>query len=137
MNIRFKKRQISFFVKLAVLTILLFGTHSYLLHYFFSGNLFFPLWHIYTFLFVVTYLIYTVINYRHSSGKVEIFNAFMLATFLKMLLAIFFLLPLILSDFENKKPDILNFFALYFIFLAFGVYNTSKLLQNNTEEKQQ
>lgn len=137
MNTIFKKRQISFLIRLSVLTLILFAVHSYVLHYFFSETLFFPIWHIYVFLFIVTFLVYTLINYRFSIKKTEVFNPFMMATLLKMMLAIIFLLPLILSDFENKKPDVLNFFILYFIYLGFEVFSISNFLQNNTSENQQ
>lgn len=36
---------------------------------------------------------------------------------LKMVFSIFFLFPLIQSNFENKIPDVLTFFLCYFIFL--------------------
>jgi len=131
MNEAFKKRQIPFLVQVLIVSSLLFLIHSYLLHYFAKDTiLFFPLWQVYTFHIIVTSTLYSVINYRYSSGKTDVFNVFMVVTFLKMVLAIVFLLPLLLSDFENKQPDVFNFFIPYFIYLFIEVYSLTKFLQN-------
>ncbi len=128
----FKKRQLHFILQLIAVTALCFGIHSYLVSYFASDTLFFfPMWHIYTFHFVITLFFYSIINYRFSLGKTNVFNLFMVLTFLKMILAIVFLLPLLLSDFENKQPDVFNFFIPYFLFLFFEVYSITKFLQKS------
>ncbi|MDP5081471.1 MAG: hypothetical protein NWP87_02360 [Winogradskyella sp.] len=128
----FKKRQISFLLQLVGISVLLFAIHSYLMFYFVKGiAFFFPLWHIYTFHLIVTLILYTIINYRFSSGKTDIFNLFMLMTFFKMALAILFLLPLILSELENKQPDVFNFFIPYFLYLFFEVFALTKFLQKS------
>ncbi len=101
MNTIFKKRQSSFLLKLLIFALALFAIHSYLVHYFFSEAIFFPLWQIYTFHCLITFAIYTIINYKHAEGKTQVFNVFMISTLLKMIIAILFLLPLLLSDFEN------------------------------------
>lgn len=131
MNSIFKKRQASFLLKLTLFAILIFAIHTYLASYFIMETLFFPLWQIYAFHFVITYALYTAINYQFSKGKKEIFNTFMLSTLLKMVISILFLLPLILSDFEHKKPDVFNFFGPYFLFLAFEVYSISAFLKDS------
>ncbi len=126
----FKKRQTVFLVQLIGLSAILFGLHAYLLHHFAGDiNFFFPVWQIYVFHCIVTLIIYSSINYRFSNGKKDIFNLFMLLTFLKMVLAIVFLLPLLLSDFQNKQPDVFNFFIPYFLYLFFEVYALTKFLQ--------
>ncbi|RXJ52470.1 hypothetical protein [Gelidibacter gilvus] len=130
MNPTFIKRQVNFLLLITVLSLVLYGMHSYLLTYFGTElKLFFPVWHIYVFHFVVTTLLYTAVNYKFSTGKTDIFMLFMICTFIKMFLAILFLLPIILSDFEKKQPDIFNFFIPYFIFLGFEVYSITKFLQ--------
>lgn len=129
MNTIFKKRQSSFSITLLVFALMLFAVHSYLVHYFVDAVYFFPLWQVYAFHCFVTMIVYTIINYKESVGKTEIFNIFMVSTLLKMFLAILFLLPLILSDVENKKPDVFNFFIPYFCFLAFEVYFIIHLLK--------
>jgi hypothetical protein len=131
MNSIFKKRQVSFLIQLILFTIIIFAIHSYLASYFIKDTLFFPLWQIYVFHFLITYSIYTAINYKYSKGKKEIFNTFMLSTLLKMVISILFLLPLLLSDFDHKKPDVFNFFGPYFLFLAFEVYSISAFLKES------
>ncbi|WP_299524271.1 hypothetical protein [Winogradskyella sp.] len=126
----FKKRQTSFILQLLGISGILFAIHSYLLHHFASEmDFFFPVWQIYGFHFIITLILYTVINYRYSSGKTDIFNVFMIMTFSKMVLAVLFLLPLILSDVENKQPDVFNFFIPYFLYLFFEVFALTKFLQ--------
>lgn len=130
MNEQFKSRELSFLLQNLVFSIVLFGIHSYLVSYLASDLvLFFPLWQIYLFHFVITAILYTVINYKYSNGKTDIFNIFMVITFLKMTMAIVFLLPLLLSDFENKQPDVFNFFIPYFLYLFFEVYSVTQFLQ--------
>lgn len=128
----FKKRQIAFVFQLVGLSVLLFGIHAYLLFHFAKDTtFFFPVWHIYIFHVIVTLIVYTVINYKFSSGMKDVFILFMGMTLFKMLLAILFLLPLILSDFENKVPDVFNFFIPYFLYLFFEVLGLVKFLQKS------
>ncbi|WP_339894620.1 hypothetical protein [uncultured Algibacter sp.] len=130
MNNIFKKRESNFLIQLIALSVLLFSIHSYLsFHFAKEVILFFPLWHIYGFHVITVILIYTLINYRESVGKTEVFNAFILGMLLKMVLIIVFLLPWILSKPEQKGYDLTNFFVPYFIFLAFEVYSVTRILQ--------
>lgn len=129
MNEQFKSRQLTFFFQIVVLSMVLFGIHFYLLSYIDGISLFFPLWHIYGFHFLVTTVLYTSINYQFSKGKTQVFNTFMVLTFLKMIFSILFLLPLLLSDFEKKQPDVFNFFIPYFLYLFFEVYSVTQFLQ--------
>lgn len=130
MNQAFKSREFSFLLQNLAVSLVIFGIHSYLISYLATDfDFFFPLWQIYLFHFVVTTILYTIINYKYSNGKTDIFNTFMVITFLKMTLAIVFLLPLLLSDFENKQPDVFNFFIPYFLYLFFEVYSVTQFLQ--------
>lgn len=129
MNDIFKKRELDFFFKIILFTGLIYGVHSYLFHYLTEATIFFPIWHIYIFLFIVTFIVYSLINYKYSNGTTEIFNLFLLATLIKMFLAVIFLLPLLLSDMENKKIDVFNFFIPYFLFLFFEVLTINSFLQ--------
>jgi len=132
MNPEFIKRQSHFLIQLLVVSVLVFGIHSYLLYHFAKETvLFFPIWQIYTFHYIITALLYGLINYKFSQGKTEIFNLFTGGTLLKMIIAIVFLLPLLLSEFKNKQPDVFNFFIPYFLFLAFEVFSITKFLQKN------
>ncbi|WP_298550578.1 hypothetical protein [uncultured Algibacter sp.] len=130
MNNLFKKRETNFLIQLIALSVLLFGVHSYLNFHFVKGVvLFFPLWHIYVFHVVTIIIIYTLINYRESIGKTEVFNTFILGMLLKMVLIMVFLLPWILSKPEQKGNDLANFFIPYFVFLTFEVYSVTRILQ--------
>ena len=132
MNKAFQTRQLIFLLQILVLSLVLFGIHSYLLFYFGSElKLFFPVWQIYVFHFAITTLLYTLINYRFSVGQTDVFVLFMGSTIFKMFLSILFLLPLILSDFERKQPDVFNFFIPYFLYLSFEVYAITKFLQKS------
>lgn len=132
MNEVFKKLQVSFLLKLGLLTFVIGGLHLYLYHSFFEQTLFFPIWQIYAFHFCTVLIIYSVINYKYSNGTTEIFNYFMIGTLLKMIVAFLFLLPLLLSDLEFKKPDVINFFIPYFVFLAFEVYSVTFFLNKSS-----
>lgn len=130
MNTDFRNRQLSFLFQICLISLALFGVHQYILHYFAASfNFFFPIWHIYVFHILVAVVIYTIINYRYSNGKTEIFTLFMGITLVKMILAILFLLPLLLSDFQKKQPDVFNFFIPYFIYLFLEVFFVTKFLQ--------
>jgi heme/copper-type cytochrome/quinol oxidase subunit 2 len=130
MNELFKKRQVGFLIQLIVLSLVLFGSHSYLNYHFASDILlFFPLWHIYVFHMVTVLAIYTLINYRDSNGKTDVFNVFMLGMLLKMVLTLIFLLPWLLSKPQQQGFDLANFFVTYFAFLTFEVYYVTKFLQ--------
>lgn len=130
MNTDFRNRQISFLFQIILISLVLFGVHQYILYYFAASfAFFFPLWHIYAFHILVAVFIYTLINYRFSKGNTEIFTLFMGVTLVKMILAILFLLPLLLSDFQKKQPDVFNFFIPYFIYLFLEVFFVTKFLQ--------
>ncbi len=125
----FRKSQSSFLLKLCLLTFILFAVHWWLLINLFSTlELFLPVWQVYIFHFVTVMIVYTIINYKTFHGGGAILNTFLVSTIVKMLLCIVFLLPLLLSDFQNKKPDVFNFFIPYFVFLFFEVFSLSTLL---------
>ena len=130
MNGFFKKHQTEFSVQLIALSLVLFSSHTYLCFHLASEILFFfPLWHIYVFHVVAILTIYTLINYRASIGKNELFNLFMLGMILKTVLTLIFLFPWLLSKPKQQGFDLANFFIPYFIFLIFEVYSVTKLLQ--------
>ncbi|WP_178991270.1 hypothetical protein [Winogradskyella schleiferi] len=132
MNDLFKKREVNFLIQLLILSALLFGIHSYLNYHFAKDVvLFFPLWQIYLFHIITVLIIYTLINYRDSIGKTEVFNAFILGMLLKMILTMVFLLPWILSKPEQKGFDLANFFIPYFLYLSFEVFTITKFLQKS------
>ena len=132
MSSTFLSRQLSFTVQCVIFAVAVFSIHSYLLYYFAAKTIFFfPIWHIYLFNFIITALLFTIINYKYSKDKTTVFNIFMFSTLLKMILVIFFLLPLLMGEVKDKKPDVFNFFIAYFLFLIFEVYSITKFLKNN------
>lgn len=131
MNSDFKKRESTFLVLLVLFTALLFVVHWYITHYFFSqADLILPLYVVYGFHFLTVLIVYTIVNFRFSSGKKEIFSIFMGATLFKMILCLVFLLPVLLNPNENATLEVFNFFIPYFLFLAFEIVNIIRFLKD-------
>lgn len=129
MNKPFKKRQRSFLLQLSIFSLVLYGLHSIVLYAILKETFFYPLWSIYLFHFVTVFFVYAIINLKNTQGKKKIFYTFMVLTFLKMALAIVFLLPLFFSTTESKQADVFNFFIPYFLFLATEVYAIARFLR--------
>lgn len=129
MSESFKKRQLLFIVQLLIGAVLLYLLHIYLLNALQPNYKFvIPLWNTYLFHFISVLIVYSIINFRFSSEKVQVFNPFILLMILKMFLVVIFLLPLFLSEATSKVSDIVHFFIPYFIFLAFEVYSINQFL---------
>lgn len=132
MNPTFTNALKAFSIQFLLVFVALFVLHSYLWSYVGTDiETTLPLWQIYVFQGIIIFAIYTWIAYQYSKGKKEVFNYFMLGTFIKMILAIVFLIPVFLSDLEGKRPDVINFFIPYFIFLAFEVYVITRLINKS------
>ena len=132
MSSTFQTRQVSFTLQCLLLSVVTFAIHMYLTSYFFVKVVFFfPIWQVYAFNLLTTYLLYSIINYRYSKDKNSVFTTFMFSTLLKMGLVIVFLLPLLIGNSKDKKPDVFNFFIVYFLFLIFEVFSTTKFLKND------
>lgn len=126
----FLKSQFQVAVQIVLITLVLFFIHNAILSNFLSkAILVLQLYQIYLFHFVVTTAIIFIICYKKFQGNDNVFNLFMAFTLLKMLLVVVFLLPVFLSELKNRNYDVFNFFAPYFIYLAFEVYSITKLLQ--------
>ncbi len=129
MNESFKKRQLLFMLQLVIGAALLYLLHIYLVNSLMPDTEFIiPLWNVYMFHVISVLIVYSIINFRFSNGKTQVFNSFILLMILKMVLVVVFLLPLFLSDAPNKISDAVNFFIPYFIFLAFEVYSINQFL---------
>ena len=115
----FFKRELWFILLLFLFTLLFYTIHWYIdLQFFDELNLIMPIYTIYIFNFITVLIIYSVMNYRYSIGKIEILPLFLGATLFKMILAIIFLLPILLKPNENASLETLNFFIPYFTYLA-------------------
>lgn len=129
MNESFRKRQLLFTIQLGFVVIILYLLHNYLLNALLPSKEFIiPLWNVYVFHGISVLVVYSIINFRFSNGKSQVFNPFILLMVLKMVLVVIFLLPLILSTSNEKIGDVINFFVPYFIFLAFEVYSINQFL---------
>ncbi|MFP2997948.1 hypothetical protein ABN763_18700 [Spongiivirga sp. MCCC 1A20706] len=129
MNESFKKRQLLFMLQLVIGAALLYLLHIYLLNALMPEKEFvIPLWNTYLFHTITVLIVYSIVNFRFSNGKTQVFNAFILLMILKMILVVVFLLPLFLSEIPHKVGDAVNFFIPYFVFLAFEVYSINQFL---------
>ncbi|MDT0620532.1 hypothetical protein [Croceitalea vernalis] len=129
MDNSFKGRQLFFMLQLALGALIMYFFHSYLVSSLLPDKEFvIPLWNVYVFHFIAVLIVYSIINFRFSNGRKQVFNPFILLMVLKMILVVIFLLPLFLSDAPNKVSDAVNFFIPYFIFLAFEVYSINRFL---------
>ncbi|WP_081208097.1 hypothetical protein [Salegentibacter sediminis] len=109
-------------------SILLFVTQYLLLNFIFESELFYPVWAVYLFHFFATFIIYSILIWVHHNFQDKTGFAFMGLSLLKMLAAIVFLLPLILSEVSSVFLNILAFFIPYFLFLIFETLYVVKLI---------
>lgn len=130
MNAKFIKRETTFLLLLLLFTLLLFAIHWYInFHFFPEKDLILPVFIIYGFHFITVLIVYSIVNWRFSIGKKEIFPLFMGATIIKMILCIVFLLPVLLNPNENATLEVFNFFIPYFLYLAFEIINITLFLK--------
>ena len=126
----FLKTQTQVTAQIVLLTAVLFFIHySVMVNIFPKATLILPLYKIYLFHLIVTAVVIIAVNYKSLHKESNLFNVFMLFTFVKMILALVFLLPVFLSTAKNRNTDAVNFFIPYFIYLAFEVFVITKLIQ--------
>ncbi len=125
-----KKDLQNFFLGLFGFTGVLFAVHYYIDFLFFSERtLYFPIWSIYLFNFILVAIFYSIIRLKDNKGKMNAFTLFLLLTFVKMGLAIVFLLPLFSGKSEEITIEIMNFFIPYFFYLSFETYSLYNFLK--------
>jgi len=125
-----KKDLQNFFLGLVSFTAVLIVVHYYIDFLFFSEkNLYFPIWSIYLFNFILVAIFYSMIRLKDNKGKMSAFTLFLLLTFVKMGLAIVFLLPLFTGKSEEITIEIMNFFIPYFFFLSFETFSLYSFLK--------
>ncbi|MGB0949144.1 MAG: hypothetical protein ACPGU0_03440, partial [Marinirhabdus sp.] len=73
--------------------------------------------------------VYGTVNYKISQGSTTVYQTFLIATLIKMVLAVIFLLPLMYGKTVHSKIEAINFFLPYFFFLGFEMYNLNKFLK--------
>ena len=125
------KDKLNFLVGLLIFTGILYVVHYSIFYNFFSEiTLYIPIWSIYCFNSVVVLIVYSIIKNKTKKESKKGYNAFLLLTFIKMILAIVFLLPLFSGESTNTKTEVINFFIPYFFFLTFEILAINKLLKS-------
>ena len=124
-----RKETNSFILRLIGFAVVLFIIHFYVIHLFFDGQLYFPIWSIYVFNALLVFTVYFIMNYKSRQGSKKMYQLFLGLTILKMVLAIVFLLPLFFGKSDHSQLEVINFFIPYFLFLAFEIFSLNNFLQ--------
>ena len=109
-------------------SLLLFGLQFALVNYLLETNLYYSTMSIYAFHVIATLLIYLFLIYVHNTFRDKTGFAFMGCSLLKMMAAVLFLLPMMLSDVANPFQDMIAFFVPYFLFLIFETIYAVRLI---------
>jgi len=113
-----------------VFTVVLFGLHKYLQHFFFNEViLFHPIYSIYFFLFASLVALFYFIIKAALKKPETIFTTFAIGSLVKSAVAILFFLPLLKVEPANLNHTVFNFFIPYFLFLFFEIYQIIKLFK--------
>jgi hypothetical protein len=114
------------------LAIIIFGSHYLLLNYVIVKWPVKESLIIHPFLFLLTIVTILAVKIILKKTKLHVLGYAYLATSLvKMFFVILFLLPYLLNDLPYRKEFILQFFLVYFIYLAAEVSYLVKGLKNN------
>lgn len=92
-------------------------------------DLFYPAWKTYVFHLAGSIFLCATLYFVHKISFESTGYAFVGLTFLKMVLAIAFLYPLISSDKADYIPDVAAFFLPYFIYLTLDVIFAVRILR--------
>lgn len=123
-----KQKIFTFLKTLLPFTILLFGIQYYIVNYVMQAQFYYSTLSVYTFHFFSTFLIYLFLVYVHTTFSDKTGFAFMGCSLLKMLAAVLFLLPVMLSDSLNPLAEIFAFFTPYFLYLILETIYAVKLI---------
>lgn len=91
-------------------------------------QLYYSTYSIYVFHLLATFSVYAFVVFVHKSFPDKSGFAFMGASFFKMVAAVFFLLPMLLSDGPSKFAEVVAFFIPYFLFLIFETFFVVKII---------
>lgn len=92
-------------------------------------DFFYNMYGLYFFHVISTLATYSFLLFVNKTFFDKTGFAFLATGVFKMFACIVFLIPLIQSDFDNKIPDVLAFFMLYFIYLLYETIHAIKLLK--------
>ena len=91
---------------------------------------FYSVWSIYIFHAFSVMIVYAALGVVDNVYKEYTGFAFMGATFMQMMAAVIFLIPLIKAKVADPVPDIAAFFIPYFLFLFFTTYFSVKMINS-------
>ena len=115
---------------LPFLAILFIAQYFITNEFFAETSLFYSVWSIYIFHAFSVIIVFGALVAINSIYKEYTGFAFMGATFMQMMAAVVFLIPLIKAKVANPVPDIAAFFIPYFLFLFFTTYFAVKLINS-------
>lgn len=110
---------------------ILFTAQYFITNEFFADtSLFYSVWSIYIFHALSVIIVFTALLAVNTVYKEYTGFAFMGATFMQMMAAVIFLIPLIKAKVANPVPDIAAFFIPYFLFLFFTTIFAVKMINS-------
>lgn len=123
------KQKLSNFLKVFIpFSVALFFIQFAISRYVLEVDLYYATHAIYIFHIVATFLIYIFLLYVNHNFSDKTGFAFMACSLLKMMAAVLFLIPMMLSDDAKPINDIFAFFIPYFLFLIFETFYAIKLI---------
>ena len=123
-----KEKLTGFLKSFIPFSVLLFAIQFALVNYVIDTNLFYSTISIFIFHILATFIIYFFLVYIHENFQDKTGFAFMGASLLKMLGAVLFLLPMMLSNTGDPFQDMIAFFIPYFLFLIFETIYAVRLI---------
>ncbi|MDT0689639.1 hypothetical protein RM549_07570 [Salegentibacter sp. F188] len=119
------------FLKILIPFALILSFFQFLIiHYIVEVELYYSIFSIYTFHFLVTFLIFFALVFIHGKFEDKTGLAFMGLSLFKMLAAIIFLLPMMLAEVEAIFGSLISFFLPYFFFLILETIYVVKLINS-------
>ena len=110
---------------------ILFTAQYFITNEFFADtSLYYSVWSIYIFHALSVIIVFAALLAVNSVYKEYTGFAFMGATFMQMMAAVIFLIPLIKAKVANPVPDIAAFFIPYFLFLFFTTIFAVKMINS-------
>ncbi|WP_037318408.1 hypothetical protein [Salegentibacter sp. Hel_I_6] len=123
-----KNELLAFLKRLLPFTILLWLIQFLLQRYVLDMDFYYSSLSIYLFHFFATFAIYLCLVFVYKNFTDKTGFAFMGLSLFKMVAAVIFLLPLVLSDVNAVFANILAFFIPYFLYLVFETLYAVKLI---------
>ncbi|HNQ67022.1 MAG TPA: hypothetical protein PKN32_01480 [Bacteroidales bacterium] len=125
------KQEFRAFINFSFLAIIVFAAH-YLLLYRFRINLYAPdVLYVHPFLFIITLATIIAVKIIFKKTRLNLLGyVYLGVSLVKMLAAVLFLMPKLLSDSMFRKEYVLQFFMIYFIYLTFEVFYLVRQFKN-------